>query len=200
MIHGLYGITVDADPQIEEKVLAALKGGCQVIQYRNKSLAENESLQLAQKLKTLCDQFQSLFVINDDVDLAQRVDAGGVHVGKSDAPISEVKARLPGKIVGISCYNQLDLALEAEQEGADYVAFGRFFPSQTKPDAVQAESKLLIEAKQRLSIPIVAIGGITLNNADLLINAGADAIAVIHGLFQQDDVENTAKRFSEKFM
>jgi len=200
-IHGLYGITVDADPLTETKILSALKGGCRVIQYRNKTLADAESISLAKKLKALCDQFGASFIINDNVSLAKIVDANGVHVGRHDKSLEEARAELPGKIVGVSCYNQLDLAIEAEQAGADYVAFGRFFPSHTKPDAVQADIKLLIEAKQCLAIPIVAIGGITMNNADSLIKAGADSIAVIHGLFQQSDVdvEIAARNFSELF-
>ena len=198
-VSGLYGITVDADPLTETKVLSALKGGCQIIQYRNKTLLDAASLRLAEKLKRHCDQFDAFFIINDDITLAKEVDADGVHIGRDDDSPEKVKADLPNKIVGVSCYNQLELALKAEQQGADYVAFGRFFPSITKPAAAQADIDLLLEAKQRLTIPIVAIGGITMNNADSLIKAGADAIAVIHGLFQQTDVEVTARSFSEMF-
>ncbi len=198
-VSGLYGITVDADPLTEAKVFSALKGGCQIIQYRNKTLSDVDSFRLAEKLKRHCDQFEALFIINDDVALAKKVDADGVHVGQYDHSLEKVKAELPDKIVGVSCYNQLELALDAELQGADYVAFGRFFPSLTKPSAEQAEIDLLVEAKQRLTIPIVAIGGITMNNADSLIKAGADSIAVIHGLFQQDDVEAAARSFSKMF-
>jgi len=199
VVRGLYGITVDADPLTEAKVLSALKGGCQIIQYRNKTLPDAHSLRLAEKLKRSCDQFDALFIINDDIALAKKIDAGGVHVGRHDDSLEKVRAKLPDKTIGVSCYNQLELALNAEKQGADYVAFGRFFPSLTKPSAVQAEIDLLVKAKQHLTIPIVAIGGITMNNADSLIKAGADSIAVIHGLFQQDDVEVAARNFSEMF-
>ena len=198
-VTGLYGITVDADAQTESKVLAALKGGCRVIQYRDKNSAKIERLRMARKLKQSCEENDALLIINDDVELASLVDADGVHVGRHDESLQAARVSLPHKIIGVSCYNQLQLALQAEQQGADYVAFGRFFPSHTKPNAVHADIDLLHDAKQKLEIPIVAIGGITINNAALLIEAGADAVAVIHGLFQQDDIETAAKRFTEKF-
>jgi len=198
-IHGLYGITVDNDLRVIDNVTAALKGGCQIIQYRDKSREASEKINIALQLKSVCEQYDAVLIINDDVDLALACNADGVHVGKEDAAVQQARAKLPNAIVGVSCYNQLDRALKAQENGASYVAFGRFFSSKTKPDAVQANPELLRVAKAQLSIPIVAIGGITMNNAESLIEAGADSIAVIQGLFVQNNIESVAARFSKLF-
>ncbi|MDH5257990.1 MAG: thiamine phosphate synthase, partial [Gammaproteobacteria bacterium] len=184
LINGLYGITIGSDPCLEDNVKAALAGGATIIQYRDKSCSNEIKTRSALRLKELCAG-KALFIINDDIALAKSIDADGVHLGKNDADIKKARQLLGKKIIGVSCYNQLSLAEEAQAAGVDYVAFGRFFSSSTKPDAVQASPELLTRAKQTLSVPVVAIGGITVNNADSLIKAGADAVAVINGLFKQ---------------
>ena len=197
-IVGLYGITVDNDSELQARVKAVLEGGGNVIQYRDKSNLPGRE-ETAEKLIETCREFGATFIINDDIDLALAVNADGVHLGKYDLDIKAARNKIGDKIIGVSCYNKLELALEAEQQGADYVAFGRFFPSVTKPEAVPAEISLLKEAKERLSLPIVAIGGITTANAESLIQAGASSIAVIDGLFNQQNIKRTAEEFSKLF-
>jgi thiamine-phosphate pyrophosphorylase len=147
-----------------------------------------------------CRAANCIFLINDDAELAFASGADGVHLGKNDAGIEQARALL-GKdaIIGISCYNRLDLAHRAEQAGADYVAFGRFFPSLTKPDAIQAQPALLQQAKRELELPLVAIGGITPENGRLLLAAGADMLAVIHALFGQPDIGTACRHFQSLF-
>ena len=201
-LRGLYAIT---DPKLcatilLNKVEQAISGGAQIIQYRNKQATNQQKLEEASTINTLCQQKQRLFIVNDDVELAKNIDASGVHIGQSDASIKQAREILGDeKIIGVSCNNQLQWALEAQQSGADYVAFGRFFASQTKPDAPQADIELLIAAKQQLTIPIVAIGGITPASASSLIEAGADMLAVINAIFAEDDIAGAAYRFQQQF-
>ncbi len=182
------------------QVELALKGGTRILQYRDKSHDQTVRLDRAKELLSLCRHYGAIFIINDDVELARTVAADGVHLGQDDLDIAEARSRLGREaIIGISCYNRLSLATAAQEAGADYVAFGRFFPSNTKPQALQAEINLLTQAKQALHIPIVAIGGITPENSEPLIHAGADMLAVIHGLFGQQDIRATAEQFTIKF-
>lgn len=200
-VSGLYAITPDATGlnDIEAGVAACLMGGAQVVQYRNK-LTDAPHLQIALGISALCRQYRAIFIINDDIELALATAADGVHLGKNDGDIASARRQLGAdKIIGVSCYNSLQRALEAEQQGADYVAFGSMFASNTKPQAPRATLELLAEAKQRLQIPIVAIGGITLQNAASVAAAGADAIAVINAVFAAPDVGRTAQQFSELF-
>jgi len=197
-IDGLYGITIDNDPDIEVNVKAALAGGASVIQYRDKSSSSEKKRKIATKLKQLCAG-KALFIINDDVELAKAAAADGIHLGKDDADIGRARALLGDKIIGVSCYNRLSLAEAAQAAGVDYVAFGRFFTSSTKPDAAQASVDLIVQAKKSLSVPVVAIGGITVNNAGSLIKAGVDSIAVINGLFAQPEIRKTAQAYCALF-
>ena len=200
---GLYAITnsdmateVDLTQQVEQ----ALKGGVNIVQYRDKTSDQGRRLEESKKLLELCRRHSACFIINDDVQLAAAVEADGVHLGRDDQDIGSARAQLGSDaILGVSCYNRLDLAIAAQDAGVDYVAFGRFFPSNTKPQAVQAEIELLTEAKQALHIPIVAIGGITPENSAALIEAGADMLAVIQGLFGQQDVRAAAEQFNQQF-
>ncbi|MDX1812001.1 MAG: thiamine phosphate synthase, partial [Gammaproteobacteria bacterium] len=139
------------------------------------------------------------FIINDDYQLALEVDADGVHIGRDDGAIQRIKQKLGDKILGVSCYNSLNLAQQAASEGADYVAFGRFFISGTKPDAVAVDIALIRQAKAQLSLPVVGIGGITAENAHLLVSEGIDAVAVIGGLFHQADIKQSAQRINKLF-
>lgn len=202
LINGLYAITPETSDsnKLLRDVEAALRGGASVLQYRAKHLAPNVKANQAQALQLVCKKYRVPLIINDDAALAASMAASGVHIGSQDMPIGEAhQSLLSGMLVGVSCYDQLILAIEAEKNGADYVAFGSFFPSPTKPSAVRPSLDLLREAKQKISCPIVAIGGITLENAPSLIQAGADAVAVISALFDTPDIEATAKQFTQLF-
>jgi len=198
-ISGLYAITPDEPDTAEllRKVRLVLRGGAKVLQYRNKAADSRLRLEQAQALKGLTRDFSVPLIINDDVVLAQRVDAEGVHLGAEDA--SAVGARIllgSGKLIGISCYNRLELARAAVSQGADYVAFGSFFASTVKPGAVTATSKLLREARLEIATPLVAIGGITAHNGAQLLDAGASALAVISAVFGVDDIQGAAREFA----
>lgn len=198
-IRGLYAITQDEADTAEllRKVRLALLGGARVVQYRNKAADGVVRLQQAVALRVLADEFSVPLIINDDVMLAQRADADGVHLGGRDASVAAAREMLgSARLVGVSCYNRLELARQAVRQGADYVAFGSFFPSTVKPDAVQAAPDLLRTARREIAVPLVAIGGITAHNAGQLLEAGADALAVISAVFGATDIENAARQFS----
>src|SRR5262245_21184192 len=181
-VRGLYAITPDeADTAgLVRKARMALAGGACVLQYRNKSADATLRGKQAQALLAACRAARVPLIINDDLDLVLSIGADGLHVGRDDASIAAARARLgPGRILGASCYDRLDLARGAREGGADYVAFGSAFASSTKPGAASAPLSLYREAKTRLACPVVAIGGITSRNARPLIEAGADALAVI---------------------
>lgn len=203
-LQGLYVITdsqlLANDDALLAGVAAAIAGGATIVQYRDKSTDQLKRLRQSQALLNLCRHHQVLLLINDDVALAAEIGADGVHLGSDDASLPEAREQL-GKqaIIGVSCYNQLALAQQAEQDGADYVAFGRFFSSNTKPDAVQASRELLLEAKQKIGVPIVAIGGITPENGGSLVAVQADMLAVIHGVFAQADIRTAAQNYTELF-
>ncbi len=203
-IQGLYAITdphlISAEKLIES-IEQAILGGTRIVQYRNKLATKTLQLEQAQQLGKLCKQHDVCFIINDDPHLAQAVNADGVHIGKDDSKIIDARKQL-GKqaIIGVSCYNQLANAQQALKQGADYIAFGRFFPSKTKPNAIQAEPQLLEQAVKQLPTAIVAIGGINQHNALSLINSGANALAVINDLFQDpDNIFKTAKVYQTFF-
>ena len=202
-IIGLYAIADTQyldDEQLLPAVGEAIAGGARIIQYRDKSHDLPARLGQAKKIAALCRQHGVLFIVNDDVDLAKQAGADGVHLGRKDASLTRGREQLGhGTIIGVSCYNELARAVRAQTEGADYVAFGSFFPSRTKPQAVRAGLELLCEAKQKLHIPVVAIGGITPENGAHLLAAGADALAVIEGVFGQADVRAAAERYTRLF-
>lgn len=202
-IQGVYAIT---DPiagegcELMERVRQALEGGISILQYRDKSGDRKRQQHEARELLEMCQSYQATFIINDDVELAAAIGAHGVHIGKNDAALAKARERLgPDATIGVSCYNQLQLAKEAAQAGADYVAFGRFFASRTKPDATRAEVDILTQAKAELTLPVVAIGGITPENGSQLIQHGADALAIIQGIFAQADIKAAAQRHAALF-
>lgn len=202
MIGGLYAITPDEANTAEllRKVHLALLGGARVVQYRNKQADALLRFEQASALRVLTQRFSVSFIINDDIALAAEVGADGVHLGAEDGSLAEARVHLgQGRLVGVSCYNRLPLALEAARQGADYVAFGSFFASAIKPDAVAATPELLQQARKELALPIVAIGGITAQNGARLLGAGADALAVISAVFAASDIEGAAKEFSNLF-
>jgi len=201
-ISGLYAITPDETDTAEllRKVRLALLGNAHVLQYRNK-LADTElKLQQALALRQLASEFDVTYLVNDDPYLAVQVDADGVHLGGEDGSVAVARALLgETKIIGVSCYNRASLALDATTQGADYIAFGAFFPSDVKPGAKKAELELLRTARKELSLPIVAIGGITHQNGAALIEAGADALAVISALWKAPNIQTSAQQFSTLF-
>ncbi len=201
-IEGLYAVTPDLPDTVElvRSVRLALLGGARVLQYRNKTADAALKLAQAQALCQLAREFKTTFIVNDDAQLAAQVGADGVHLGGADGSVAAARALLGNsRIIGVSCYNRAPLALEAVRQRADYVAFGAFFPSSVKPEAVKAEVAMLQAARKELAVPIVAIGGITQQNAAALIEAGADAVAVISALWNAPDIEASAHGFSTLF-
>ena len=201
-IKGLYAVTPDIlnTELLCEKVAAALQGGASLVQYRNKAADAGLRLRQATALLALCRSYQVPLIINDHLDLCAQIDADGLHLGASDCDLGAARRLLGAdKIIGASCYNQLDLALQAEQQGASYAAFGACFASGTKPNAVTAPLTLFAQAKQIIHVPTVAIGGITLENAPLVIEAGADAIAIVGALFGATDITKTSQQFTHLF-
>ncbi|MFC3531453.1 thiamine phosphate synthase [Vogesella facilis] len=200
-VSGLYAITPDTDDseRLIEQVSAALDGGARVLQYRNKGCDPVRRLWQASILASLARSRGALFIVNDDVELARAVQADGVHVGRDDAAVASARAALgPAAVIGASCYNDLALARAAVAAGASYVAFGAVFSSGTKPGAVAAPLALFAHSID-LGVPRVAIGGITVANAGQVVAAGADAIAVIGGLFDGDDVAERAATLAALF-
>jgi thiamine-phosphate pyrophosphorylase len=200
---GLYAIadtSLIPRERLDAAAEAALAGGAVMLQYRDKSDDRVRRLSEARMLAARCRAHGALFIVNDDVELAAESGANGVHLGRDDPAIETARARLgPDAIIGVSCYNELERARHAQARGADYVAFGRFFPSRTKPAAVPASPELLKQALAALRVPIVAIGGITPENGEALIAAGADSLAVIDGVFGQPDVRAAAARYAKLF-
>ncbi len=198
---GLYAITQTDNKSpdiIIKEVQAAIQGGAVVVQYRDKNPLD--AVALATELVRVCHHYNVPLLINDDVELAIKVGADGVHIGKEDGAIAHARTRLGAEaIIGASCYNSVEQALEAQAQGATYVAFGRFFPSNSKPLAAPAELSTLQAAKLKVSVPMVAIGGILPENAGPLLAAGADLLAVIGGLFDTVDVEESAREYHRLF-
>jgi len=199
---GLYALTPDAadTPWLVAAVRAAVSGGAAAVQYRNKAADAGLARAQATALAAVCRAAGVPLIVNDDLALALAVDAAGVHLGAADGDLAAARARLgPGKLLGASCYARLDEAQRAVAAGADYVAFGSVFASPTKPGAARAPLTLFRDARLQLGVPLVAIGGITLDNAPAAIAAGADALAVITALFAAGDVAGQARRFAALF-
>ena len=200
---GIYAVT-DEQLITEEKfnraIEAALQGGVKIIQYRDKSSDRQKRFKQAKNLCSLCRQYEAISIINDDLELAKTVNADGVHLGKNDASPKEARQTLGSDaIIGVSCYNSLSTALLAEKNTANYVAFGTMFPSPTKPDAKPADLNIISEAKQQISIPVCAIGGITEKNIQQLVQQDIDMTAVISSLFSTSDIKATANALSKHF-
>lgn len=207
VIKGLYALTPDtlgsATPDTVDllrRAEQAIAGGVRVLQYRNKLADASLQQRQAQALREITRQHRVTFIVNDDAQLAAAVDADGVHLGRDDVGIAAARALLGDeKIIGVSCYNRLDMARQAAAAGADYVAFGAFFASSVKPQAVAASVEMLREARAELRVPIVAIGGITAENGRVLVEAGADALAVISAVFGAADVRQAAQDIAKLF-
>ena len=197
-MRGLYAITPDiADTaELARRVEQALKAGVALLQYRNKAISKDKRLLQAKELAPLARGYGVPFIVNDDLEIALAVGANGAHLGKDDGGLATARAQLPGKILGASCYADLDAAKAAVRAGADYVAFGSVFPSPTKPQAVRAPLSLF---GHDLGVPLCAIGGITIENAPQLLAAGASLLAVISDLFEAPDIAARAGQYRRLF-
>ena len=201
-VRGLYAITPDEPDTVAliDQVRRCLSGGARLVQYRNKAARAPLRHEQAAALLDLCRDAGVPLIVNDDLELAIAIDADGVHLGRDDTGLAEARRRLaPGKILGASCYDRLDAARVAVDRGADYVAFGAAYPTAIKPDAPRASLVLYADAKAALGVPVVAIGGITPENAVALAAAGVDAVAVITALFAAPDIEQRARAFARLF-
>ncbi len=202
-VRGVYAVTDDAllarDPGLRS-VAAALGAGAALLQYRGKTGGAARRRELAGRLLALCGRFGTPLVINDDIELCRETGAAGVHLGRTDPDPALARARLgPDAVVGVTCHDSVGLALDAERAGACYAAFGRFFPSRTRPDAPSAPVEVLARAKRALSIPVVAIGGIDAENGAALVRAGADALAAVRGIFGAADPAGAVRRLAALF-
>ncbi|MCX7171193.1 MAG: thiamine phosphate synthase [Proteobacteria bacterium] len=201
-LRGLYAITPDDElpPRLSAMVGEALAGGVRLVQYRNKTAPPPLRRAQAADLLRLCRASEAWLIVNDDLELALEIGADGVHLGRDDGDISAARAALgPQKILGVSCYADLDLAAAAAKAGADYLAFGSIYPSATKPNAPRAPLALLGEAGRRFALPIAAIGGISLDNAAQIIAAGANLLAVVSDLFDAIDIAAQARGYHNLF-
>ncbi len=201
--HGLYALTPDHPgdtSMLVKRVLDAIAGGVALVQYRDKTASTAERRARAAALVAACHQRKVPLIVNDTVELALEVGAAGVHLGRDDGDLSAARDALgASRIIGVSCYDSLDLARAAAAAGADYVAFGSCYPSTTKPHAVRCPMAVLRQAADELPVPIVAIGGISAENARPLVSAGASLLAVIGALFDAPDVTAAARAFAPAF-
>jgi len=202
-LSGLYPIS-DASLMPYEELPFALElifhHGVTLFQLRDKSADKSHIVQTCKQIRSLCDEYGALFIVDDDVEFALKVGADGVHLGKDDVPIDEARSVLGvDKIIGISCYGDINRAVEAQKHGADYVAFGAFYPSTTKPNAPVVNKNVLMSARELLDIPVCAIGGITDTNASQLIGAGADMVAVVSDIWSANDLRQKIENYRKIF-
>ena len=201
-LRGLYAITPEDHllPRLAALVEAALAGGVRLVQYRNKHAPIELRRAQAAELLRLCRLYDARLIVNDDVWLAVEIGADGAHVGRDDLDLRAAREALGARrILGVSCYADLDRVEAAARVGADYVGIGSMFPSTTKPAATSAPPALLGEARRRFDIPVAAIGGITVRNAPEIVAAGADMVAVVSDLFDANDVGRRATEFQNLF-
>ena len=205
IIRGLCAVTADDPllPRLSALVKAALDGGAPFVQYRNKMASRPLRRAQAAEMLRICHAVGAKLIVNDDVWLAVEIGADGAHLGRDDAPGGSLAAARdalgPKRILGVSCYNELARGEEAAEAGADYLAFGSVFPSRTKPGAVRAPLELLGEARRRFGLPVAAIGGISLDNAPQVIDAGTDMLAVVSDLFDAMDIKARAQAYQQLF-
>jgi thiamine-phosphate pyrophosphorylase len=202
-LRGLYAITdthLIPRARFAATVEAAVRGGATMIQLREKEAPRAEIVRLGREILAVTRRYGALLIINDHPSVVQEIGADGVHVGREDPSIAEARALLgPQAIIGASCYGDIERAVEAEKAGADYVAFGTPFPSPTKPKRTDISVEIFRQAKQSVRVPVFAIGGITLANAQQIIAAGADGIALVSGVFAQPNVEAAARALAQLF-
>lgn len=199
---GLYLVTPDWDDtqKLLDVTEAGLRGGAALVQYRHKTASPQLRREQAAALLVLCRNYGRPFIVNDFVELCMELDADGIHVGGTDAPIAQVRAAVgPDKIVGASCYGSLQLARDAQQAGASYVAFGGFYPSRVKKYEVSTSPEIITQARTEVPVPNVVIGGMTPENAAPLVAHGADMVAAISSVYMVDDPEAATRRFVNLF-
>lgn len=202
-LRGLYVITdtrLIPRHRFIDTVEAAVRGGATMVQLREKDTPRDEVVRLGRELLAVTRRYGALLIINDHPSVAHEIGADGAHVGREDPPVAEARALLgPQAIIGASCYGDVARAVAAEHDGADYVAFGTPFPSPTKTKRTDISLEIFRQAKQQVKVPVFAIGGITLDNAQQVIDAGADGIAVVSGVFGAADVEAAARALAQLF-
>jgi thiamine-phosphate pyrophosphorylase len=202
-LRGLYAITdtkLIPRQRFVETVEAAVRGGATMVQLREKDTPRPELIRLGRELLAVTRRYGALLIINDHPSVAQEIGADGAHVGREDPPVAEARALLgPQAIIGASCYGDVGRAVAAEHDGADYVAFGTPFPSPTKTKRTDLSLEIFRQVKQHVKVPVFAIGGITIDNVQPVIDAGADGIAVVSGVFGAADVEAAARALAELF-
>jgi len=199
IIKGLYAVTPEQTDLflLISQVESCIKGGARLIQYRCKKLSKIEQSKQARKIKIVCDYYKVPLIINDDIELCRILDADGVHLGENDDSLEKARLVLgPSKIIGVSCYNSIDRVKKAVDKGATYIALGACFPTITKPNAPTASLDLIALVLKEFKIPVVTIGGITLENVEFLTKEGVSCIALINSLFKENDIEGTARQFS----
>ena len=199
---GLYIVTPDWDDtqKLLEITELALRGGAALVQYRHKSASPALRQEQAECLLALCRTYRRPFIINDHVELCLALDADGIHVGGTDATVAQVRAAVgPAKIVGASCYGDLQLARDAHRAGASYIAFGGFYPSRVKKYPVTTSPDIITRAKVEIPLPNVVIGGMTQENSAPLVACGADMVAAISSVYMAGNPELAARGFARLF-
>lgn len=195
LLRGLYVITdenLTPDDTVHSYVEDALKAGAGIVQYRNKTKNDDEVEEVCRGLQALCSQYNVPFIIDDRPHLATKIQADGIHIGKDDMPLEEARKIFPRGIIGVSCYGSIRKAKEAQEEGADYVAFGSFFPSPTKPHSGVISMNVLEKAKEAVDIPICAIGGISQSNIEQIAATNIDMISVVSAAFKGNTQQNVS--------
>lgn len=201
-LQGLYVISDDVltpNETITEQVTQALEGGATIVQLRNKQGSLEEIKALSMKLQALCQKHNALFVLNDQIELAIELGVDGLHIGRSDHHrFEEIRKNFNG-IIGVSCYDSISMAKEFEKMGADYVAFGSFFHSPTKPNSNVIDLRVLETAHEQLNIPVCAIGGINLSNVQAILDCKPDMVSVISDIWSNNDIKQQAQNYTKLF-
>lgn len=199
-LRGLYAITdeiLTPHKTIVSQVQRAIEAGVKIVQYRNKTASDDEVEDICIELQNICKKYGAIFILDDRIELANKIKADGIHIGKDDIPLVEAR-KIFGGIIGVSCYGELNRAIEAEKNGADYVAFGAFFETKTKQNASVVSLDILQKAKEVLHIPICVIGGINETNIDKFNQYNIDMISIVSGIFSNDDIQNNIKKLKNK--
>ena len=202
-MRGLYLVTPDWDDtrQLLEMSELALRGGAALLQYRHKTADAALRREQAECLQALCRTYRCPFIINDHLDLCLELGADGIHVGGTDMSVADVRAKVGAdKIVGASCYGSMELAREAHRAGASYVAFGGFYPSRVKKYPVTTPAEIVAQSKAQLPVPVVVIGGMTLENSVPLVAQGADMVAAISSVYLAGNPQAAARGFADLFI
>lgn len=195
-LNGLYAITdekLTPDESVFSQIEECLRAGIKIVQYRNKTKTDDEVEDVCRSLQALCQQHDAIFIIDDRPYLAQKIRADGLHIGKDDMSLYEAREIFKDGIIGVSCYGSISKAQEAQNEGANYVAFGSFFPSATKPKSGIVPQKVLQKAQERIDIPICAIGGINQDNINEIAQYNPQMISVVSAVFTGNIKENVHK-------